>query len=84
MALVRDIEFFKRALVESPSLRVPVPLVELASMEQRSREWRSALRSYDAARLELGIRTPAQIQSENSLFTGLKPELASFHAFAET
>jgi hypothetical protein len=74
----RNIEYFKNLLSADPALRRPGVLPELAySLSEQSWEWKSALRSYDAARIELGIRTPRQVQEENSPFTHFKPRLIS-------
>jgi len=76
----RNIEYFKKLLAENPALRRPEVLPELAwSMSEQSWEWKSAARSYDAARIELGIRTPHEVQLENSPFEHCTPRLVRWH-----
>jgi hypothetical protein len=73
----RNVAYFKRLLARQPSLRRPDRLPELRhSLDRQSFEWKAALRSYDQARLDLGIATPMQIQTENSITRGrVKPTL---------
>ena len=77
----RNIEYFKKQLAENPALRRPEVLSELDwSMSEQSWEWKSALRSYDAARIEMQIRTPMEVQRENSwLPPGCTPRLVEWH-----
>ena len=77
----RNIEYFKKLLAENPALRRPEVLPELAwSMSEQSWEWKSAARSYDAARIELGIRTPMEVQLENSWIPpNCTPRLVQWH-----
>jgi hypothetical protein len=79
MPFNRNIDFFKQELAANPSLRSPAWLPELPPLE-RAREWHVAIRSYDAACLELGVKTPGQIQNENYIFTGFIPRLVRLHA----
>jgi len=76
----RNIEYFKKLLAENPALRRPEVLPELEwSMSEQSWEWKSASRSYDAARIEMGIRTPHEVQLENSPFEHCTPRLIRRH-----
>lgn len=74
----RNIEYFKERLAIDPALPRPAVLPELDwSLSEQSWEWKSALRSYDAARIEMKIRTPQEVQAENSPFAHFKPRLIS-------
>jgi hypothetical protein len=84
MSLTRDIRYFKKELAANPSLRSPDPRADCATLTERSREWRCALRSYDAACLELGIKTPAEIQAENSPFARMRPRLVAHHVVLQS
>ena len=77
----RNIEYFKKLLAGDPALRRPEVLPELAwSMSEQSWEWKSALRSYDAARIEMEIRTPHEVQLENSWIPAdCTPRLVRWH-----
>jgi hypothetical protein len=77
---LRNAAFFKRELAINPQLGQPRPL-EGVSLEQRSREWRGAMRSYDAARIELGLKTPNEIQQQNSPFHGFRPRIVGLGDF---
>lgn len=75
----RNMDFFRSELGKNTGLARPDPLPEL-NLEERSREWRGALRAYDAVRLEMRIRTPGEIQRENSPFENFIPHIVGFNA----
>jgi hypothetical protein len=62
---IRDIDFFIRLLQDDPTLPCPSLPRDVSTFEQLQ-EWKSAIRSYDRARIHLGIKTPAQVNEENS------------------
>ena len=80
MKPIRDIEYFKRELAKNPALPRPNPDDDLIrSLDEFSREYRGAVRSYDAARIELKIATPEEINRKNSIFGASRPRLINFH-----
>ena len=80
MIYSRDVEYFKKLLAENPSLRRPKPLDNISNPYAQSREWKSASRCYDAARIELGVCSPDKIQQENSIFAyaGMIPRVIGY------
>lgn len=82
MPVTRNIEYFKRALARKPAMRRPNPDRALRDITTRSREYRGALRSFDAARIELGIATPLEVHRQNSPFASMRPRLTNFHVAA--
>ncbi|WP_145929158.1 hypothetical protein [Termitidicoccus mucosus] len=77
----RDIEYFKTLLRRNPELPRPRALEGLSFADQVW-ERKSANRCYDAARIELGLKTPAQIQEECSAFRfpkNFRPRVVSYH-----
>lgn len=66
MSAVRSIAYFEELLKADPDLPFPEPLAPRITNYEILREYKSALRAYDRARMRLGIRTPEQIQEQNS------------------
>lgn len=56
---------FKRRLRRNPQLPPPLLSTRRLTLRQLHR-YKEQLRAYDAARLELNLATPAEIQRENS------------------
>ena len=78
----RNIEYYKRLLKENPGLGFPERLEGL-DLEESVFERKAAGRCYDAARMELGIKKPSDIQQENSIFTGMRPRWVRLNAYAQ-
>jgi hypothetical protein len=66
---MNQIQTFIEKLKINPNLPRPeqpegIPITEA------SRLWKSQCRAYDYARIKLGIKTPHEVQIENSIFVG--------------
>jgi hypothetical protein len=74
--------YFIRLLRENPKIRWPRRLDEHLDYTkwEYSEEYKSALRSYDAARLDLGLVTVAQLNQENGCVPqSFTPRIVSFN-----
>lgn len=69
---------FKRRLRKDPQWR-PQRLVPETSTVRKLHDYKTQLRAWDAARMELGLASPTQIQRENSAFPmGSRPRILKF------
>jgi hypothetical protein len=65
MSEIRNIEYFEGLLKADPDLPRPRPLTPLTNFEAVD-EYKSAMRHYDWARLNLGLVTRERLQEEVS------------------
>lgn len=63
MHYTEALTWYRDALRRDP--KTPYPKARFAPVAEY-REWKEELRAFDAARLELGLVTPAQLQAQNA------------------
>ncbi len=69
---------FKRRLRKNPQWR-PARFAAETSTVAQLHDYKDQLRAWDAARMELGLATPEQIQRENSAIPlGVRPRILKF------
>jgi hypothetical protein len=82
MPLAQDKARFTRLLRNNPQLPAPT-LPKAALTVEKLHRYKDRLRAYDAARLELRLVSPAQMQRENSAVgISLRPRIVQFSRHA--
>jgi len=81
---LRDVAYFEELLRANPAL--PCPERPTPANLSAIDEWKSAIRCYDDARVNLGIKTGLEIQRENSILPDgfLAGYKFNFHEFYQT
>jgi len=78
MPVAQDKARFARLLRKNPQQSAPA-LPKTALTVEKLHRYKERLRAYDAARIELKLASPAQIQRENSAVgTAFRPRIVRF------
>ena len=82
MALQQDTAKFVRLLRKNPRQTAPA-LPKTSLTVAKLHRYKDQLRAFDAARLELKLASPAQVQRENSAVgTAFRPRIVQFSQHA--